>query len=72
MRPVAKGIALGLMIGVGARLAVRAWVVTGISAFEPLVLLVVPIPFVVAALVACCLPAARASRVDPNVALRDL
>jgi ABC-type lipoprotein release transport system permease subunit len=46
--------------------------VTDISAFEPLVLAVVPIPFVVAALVACYLPAARAARVDPNVALRDL
>jgi putative ABC transport system permease protein len=72
MRPVAKGIVLGLVIGVGARLAVRAWIVTDISAFEPLVLVVVPIPFVVAALVACYLPAARAARVDPNVALRDL
>jgi putative ABC transport system permease protein len=72
MRPVAKGIVLGLVIGVGARLAVRAWFVTNVSAFEPLVLVVVPIPFVVAALVACYLPAARASRVDPNVALRDL
>jgi putative ABC transport system permease protein len=72
MRPVAKGIVLGLMIGVGARLAVRSWVVTNVSAFESIVLAVVPIPFVVAALVACYLPAARASRVDPNVALRDL
>src|SRR5260221_571274 len=72
MRRGAKGIVLGLAIGVGARLAVRSWVVTDISAFEPLVLTVVPIPFVVAALVACYLPAARASRVDPNVALRDL
>jgi putative ABC transport system permease protein len=72
MRPVAKGIVLGLVIGVGARLAVRAWVVTDISAFEPLVIAVVPLPFVVAALAACYLPAARASRVDPNVALRDL
>lgn len=72
MRPVAKGIVLGLVIGVGARLAVRSWVVTDVSAFESLVLAAVPIPFVVAALVACYLPAARASRVDPNVALRDL
>jgi predicted permease len=72
LRPVGKGIVLGLTIGIGARLAVRAWVVTDISAFEPLVFTLVPIPFVLAALVACYLPAARASRVDPNVALRDL
>ena len=63
MRPVVKGIVLGLIIGVGARLAVRGWVVTDVSAFEPLVLAVVPIPFVVAALVACYCPrrARRAS-----------
>jgi putative ABC transport system permease protein len=72
LQPVGKGIVLGLTIGVGARMAVRAWVVTDISAFEPLVLVVMPVPFILAALVACYLPAARASRVDPNVALRDL
>ena len=72
LRPVVKGIVLGLTIGIGARLAVRAWVVTNISAFEPLVFALVPIPFILAALVACYVPAARASRVDPNVALRDL
>jgi predicted permease len=70
--PVAKGIVLGLTIGAGARMAVRAWVVTDISAFEPLAFALIPVPFILAALVACYLPAARASRVDPNVALRDL
>lgn len=70
--PVAKGIVLGLTIGAGARMAVRAWVVTDISAFEPLAFILIPLPFVLAALVACYVPAARASRVDPNVALRDL
>jgi putative ABC transport system permease protein len=72
LRPVGKGIVLGLTIGAGARMAVASWVVTDISAFEPLAFMLIPVPFVVAALIACYVPATRASRVDPNVALRDL
>jgi putative ABC transport system permease protein len=72
LHPVAKGIVLGLTIGAGARMAVSAWVVTDISAFEPLAFALIPVPFILAALAACYLPAARASRVDPNTALRDL
>lgn len=70
--PVIKGLVLGLGMGVAARLAVRSWVVTDASAFDPFVLSIVPVPFIIAALIACYVPAARASRVDPNVALRDL
>lgn len=72
LRPVVKGLVLGMGAGVAFRLILRAIFVTGISAVDPVVCGLVPIPFVLAALLACSAPAARASRVDPNVALRDL
>jgi hypothetical protein len=46
--------------------------VTSISPIDLFVFSVVPVPFVMAAVAACYFPAARAARVDPNVALRDL
>jgi putative ABC transport system permease protein len=70
--PVVKGLLLGLGIGVASRIAVKTFVVTDVSAVDPWPLLLLPIPFVIAAFAACYFPAARASRVDPNVALKDL
>jgi putative ABC transport system permease protein len=72
VRPVLMGLLIGLFAGLLMRLVLRATIVTGISPFDATVFLIVPIPFAFAALAACYVPAARASRVDPNVALRDL
>ncbi|HEX6465099.1 MAG TPA: FtsX-like permease family protein, partial [Vicinamibacterales bacterium] len=72
LHPVAKGLLLGQGIGVASRIAVKAFVVTNVSAVDPWPLMLLPVPFVLAALAACYFPAARASRVDPNVALREL
>jgi putative ABC transport system permease protein len=72
LRPVVKGLVLGLGTGVLVRFVLRATTFTQISPVDLVVFGLVPIPFVIAALAACYVPASRASRVDPNVALRDL
>ena len=61
LHPVGKGIVLGLTIGAGARMAVASWVVTDISAFEPLAFALIPRCRSLAAL-AACVPAGRARR----------
>lgn len=71
-RPVVAGLVLGLICGTIGRGIFRLMVARPISVLDPIALALVPIPLVVAAIVACYLPARRASRVDPNVALRDL
>jgi hypothetical protein len=71
-RPVVEGFAVGLFFGTLARAGLRAIYVGAIDLVDPVALLVVPIPLAAAAFLACYLPARRASRVDPNVALRQL
>ena len=72
LRPVLKGLVLGLSVGVVFRIVLRSTIVTGISPVDPLTFMLVPVPFLLAALIACYVPASRASRVEPTVALRDL
>lgn len=70
--PVAQGIVLGLSIGSLIRLSLRVTLEVPIAIVDPLALVVVPIPVVLAAFLACIIPAHRAARVAPTVALRHL
>ena len=72
LRPVLVGVGLGWVIGVVARLLLRAAYSSPLSANDVLVFGVAPIPIILSALIACYWPARRAAKVDPNVALREL
>ena len=71
-RPVLEGLFIGLLLGTLARAAIRSLLEVPIQLVDPYALALVPIPLAIAAFVASYVPARRAARVDPNVALRHL
>jgi len=68
-RLTAIGLALGLAGAIAIGMAMRAQLF-GVGVLDPLTLAVVVVLIAGTALLACWLPARRAARVDPNVALR--
>jgi putative ABC transport system permease protein len=69
LRQVALGIVIGLCVSfVLARLiASQLW---GVSAHDPLTLVVVPCLLLIIGVLACWIPARRATHVSPVIALR--
>jgi len=61
------GIGLAVSLGVARIIATQLW---GVSPYDPATLIVVPLLLLITGLVACWVPARRAARVDPLVALR--
>ena len=72
LAPVFGGVLVGLLIGVLVRQALSAVYSSPMSASDFLLFAISPVPILISAVVACYWPARRASRVDPNVALREL
>jgi hypothetical protein len=72
LAPVAGGLAMGLLIGLLVRQGLSAAYNSPLSTADVIVFVVAPLPILISAIVACYWPARRASRVDPNVALREL
>jgi putative ABC transport system permease protein len=64
---------IGIVVGVGAALGLSqlmTGLLFGVSATDPLTFVVVPVVLAVVAFMACYVPARRAARVEPTVALR--
>lgn len=70
MRPVAIGLVVGLVAAAGSNRLLQSQLV-GISPYDPVTIVAGPLILIVAALIACRIPARRAMQVDPIVALRN-
>jgi putative ABC transport system permease protein len=72
LSPVVIGLVAGLGFGLIARAAMQPLFLRLVPATDVTLMILLPALFLGAGLVACYLPARRASRIDPNVALRNL
>jgi ABC-type antimicrobial peptide transport system permease subunit len=70
MAPAIIGVMIGALGALGITRLMRS-LLYGVSATDPVVFGLVAAGLVVVALGACWIPARRASRVDPNLALRN-
>jgi ABC-type antimicrobial peptide transport system permease subunit len=68
-RVTAAGIAIGVLLAVGAG-QLLAGILYGVNSVEPVVLVAAPLILLAASLLASYIPARRATKVDPTVALR--
>ena len=69
MRLAAVGVGIGLLLAL-ALAQVLSSLLIGVSGYDVTIFILVPALLVAVALVACYLPARRATKVDPLVALR--
>jgi predicted permease len=69
MGPVAVGLMVGLAVSLGVNRVLRSQLI-GVEFYDPVTMVVAPVVLVIVGVLACRVPARRAMKVDPVVALR--